>query len=64
MVSTMISPNDTSEILSVDALNAGPVVPATIEDHDLTSSRKALNITLHEHLGLFAVRWSWQRHDP
>src|SRR5580698_6949771 len=44
--------------------DAGSVIPAAIEDYDLTAGGKTDDIALHEHLGLFAVRWSRQRRYP
>src|SRR5262252_3121613 len=41
--------------------DAGAVVPAAIEDHDLARSRKLLDVALHEHLRLFSVRRSGKR---
>src|SRR5262249_36356343 len=42
--------------------DAGAVVPAAVEDHDLAPRRKALDIALHEHLALFAIRGSGKSH--
>jgi hypothetical protein len=48
---------------SHDVLDAGAVVPAPVEDHDLATRRKALDIALHVHLALLAIGWRRQRHD-
>src|SRR5262249_9792958 len=45
-----------------DVFDAGPVVPAAVEDHDLARCRKLLNITLPEHLCFLAIRGCRQRH--
>src|SRR5205823_3206626 len=41
-----------------DALDAGPVVPAAIEDDDLTRGREVPDVALHVHLRLLALRRS------
>src|ERR1700730_2886538 len=38
-----------------DVFDAGAVVPAPVEDHDLAAGREALDIALHVHLALLAV---------
>ena len=43
-----------------DELDTSPVVPTTIEDHDLTRSGEMLQVALHVHLRLLAVRWRWK----
>src|SRR4029077_8094349 len=47
-----------------DRLDAGAVVPAAIEDHHFAPGREVLQVALHIDLGLFAVRWSGECHDP
>ena len=42
--------------------DAGTVVPAAVEDHDLARCRKLLNVTLPEHLRFLAIRGSRKRH--
>ena len=39
-----------------DIFDAGPVIPAAVKNDDLATCREAPDVTLHEHLGLFAVR--------
>ena len=46
-----------------DALHAGSVVPAAIEDDDLAGGREVLHVALHVHLALFAVGRRRQRDD-
>src|SRR5580693_2132396 len=46
-----------------DVFDAGAVVPAPVEDHDLAAGRKALDIALHVHLALLAVGRGRQRDD-
>ena len=36
-------------------LDAGPVVPAAVEDHDLPAGREVRQVALHVHLGLLAL---------
>ena len=38
-----------------DMLDAGTVVPAAVEDHDLAAGRKPVEVALHVHLRLLAV---------
>ena len=45
-------------------LDAGAVVPAPVEDHDLAAGREVLHVALHVHLALLAVRRRRQRHQP
>src|SRR5205085_155438 len=45
-------------------LDPGTIVPTAVEDDHLARSREVLNVALHVHLGLLAVRWGGQRHDP
>src|SRR5215471_4997261 len=40
-----------------DVFDASAIVPAAVEDHDFSGSRKMRRVTLHEHLRLFAVGW-------
>src|SRR5208282_4025071 len=47
-----------------DRLDAGPVVPTSIEDHHLASRREVLYVALDVHLGLLAIGWGGQCHDP
>ena len=47
-----------------DIFDAGAVVPAAIEDGDLTTGRKVLHVALHEHLALFAVGRRGQGNHP
>src|SRR6516225_357679 len=49
---------------SHNALNAGAVIPASVENHDFAGGRKMSHIALHVHLRFFAVRGSWQGHEP
>src|SRR5215471_20274089 len=46
-----------------DPLNAGPVVPAAVEDHDLPGRGKMRDVALGVHLRLFALGGRGQRHD-
>src|SRR4029453_6696741 len=46
-----------------DVLDAGAVVPAAIEDHDLAGRREVLHVALHVHLGLLPVRGRGQGED-
>ena len=46
-----------------DVLDAGPVVPAAVEDHDLAAGREALDVALDVHLGLLAIGRRRQRDD-
>ena len=41
-----------------DVFDAGTVVPAAVEDHDLAHCRKLLNVTLPKHLRFLAIRGS------
>ena len=43
--------------------DAGAVVPAAIEDHDLARGGKMLHVALQVHLSLLAIRWRGQRDD-
>jgi len=50
-----------------DVFDAGPVIPATVKDDDLAPCWESLDVALHEHLGLFAIRRCRQRNhakDP
>src|SRR6185436_19323694 len=47
-----------------DVLDAGPVVPAAVEDHDLAGCREVREIALDVHLALLAVRRGGQGDDP
>src|SRR5262249_24534782 len=47
-----------------DVLDAGTVVPATMEDDDLTRGREMRKVALNVHLRLLAVRRRRQRHHP
>ena len=44
-------------------LDAGAVVPAAVEDHDLAGRREVRHVALHVHLALLAVRRRRQRHE-
>ena len=44
-----------------DVFDAGPVVPAAVEDHDLSGRRKMREVALHVHLRLFPIRGGGQR---
>src|SRR5215469_9927270 len=44
-------------------LDTGAVIPAAVEDDDFAGSRKMLDVALHIHLRLFAVRWRRQCDD-
>ena len=48
---------------SHDVFDAGPVVPAPIEDHDLAGGGKMRHVALEKHLRFFAVRRRRQGHD-
>src|SRR5207247_1970203 len=37
--------------------DAGAIVPAPVEDHDLARGRKMLHVALKEQLRLLAIRW-------
>ncbi len=39
-----------------DEIDARPIVPAAVEDHDLAPGGETLHVALHEELGLFPVR--------
>src|SRR6185295_2767291 len=43
--------------------DAGAVVPAAVEDHDLSSRREMREIALHVHLRFFALGRRRQRHE-
>ena len=43
--------------------DAGPVVPAAVEDHDLAGRGKVLDVALHVELRLLAVRGRGQRDE-
>src|SRR6266567_740641 len=45
-------------------LDAGPVVPAAVEDHDLAGGREVLDVPLDVHLRLFPLGGGGQGHDP
>src|SRR5581483_1011077 len=45
-----------------DVFDAGAVVPAAVEDHDLAGGWKMRHVSLDEHLGFFAVRRRGKRH--
>ena len=47
-----------------DALDAGAVVPAAVEDHYLAGRRQLRDVALDIHLGLLAVGRRRQRHHP
>src|SRR5580700_12341610 len=44
-------------------LDPRPVIPAAIEDYDLTRGREVLDVTLQVDLGLLPVRWCRQGDD-
>ena len=46
-----------------DVFDAGAVVPAAVEDHDLAAGRKVLDVALDVHLALLAVRRRGQGDD-
>ena len=46
-----------------DVFDAGAVVPAAVEDHDLAAGGKVLDVALHVHLALLAVGRRRQRDD-
>src|SRR5215204_1347322 len=46
-----------------DALDTCPVVPASVEDHDLPGRREMLQIALDVHLRLLALGRSGECHD-
>ena len=45
------------------ALDTRPVVPATVEDHDLACGRQVRQIALYVHLGLLALGRRGERND-
>src|SRR5262249_26647643 len=45
-----------------DVLDAGPVVPAAIEDYDLACRREVSDVALQIQLSFLAIRRRWQRH--
>ena len=45
-------------------IDAGPVVPAAVEDHDLAAGRETLDMALDVHLALLAVGRRGKVHDP
>ena len=47
-----------------DGLDPGPVVPAPIENHDLTSGGKVGHVALEVHLRAFTLVRGGQSHDP
>ena len=47
-----------------DALHAGAVVPAAVEDDDLAGRRQVRQVALHVHLSLLAVGGRGQRNRP
>ena len=47
-----------------DPLDAGPVVPAAVEDDDLARGREMRHVALDVHLRLLALGRSGQGHDP
>ena len=47
-----------------DRLDAGPVVPAPIEDHDLTAGGEVRHVALEVHLRAFTLVRGGQCHDP
>jgi hypothetical protein len=46
------------------ALDAGPVVPAAVEDHDLPGCRQVRDVALGIHLRLLALRRRRECHHP
>src|SRR3982074_2545950 len=46
-----------------DVFDAGAIIPAAVEDHDLPGRRESLDIPLHEQLGPFPIGRRRQRHD-
>ena len=44
------------------ALDASPVVPAAIKQHDFTSGGQMRDVTLEVPLRPFPIIWGWQRH--
>src|SRR5258708_13149531 len=40
--------------------DAGAVVPAAVENHDLAAGREMRDVALQEDLGLLPVGWRWQ----
>src|SRR6516225_4080690 len=49
---------------SHNVFDAGAVVPAAIEDHDLAACRELLDVALHEHLCFLTIRGGRQGHHP
>src|SRR6516165_244130 len=39
-----------------DVFDTGPVIPAAVKDDDFARCRETLNVALHKHFSLFAVR--------
>src|SRR6516162_5066689 len=46
-----------------DIFDAGPVIPATVKNDDFARCREVPDVTLHEHLGLLAIRRGGQSDD-
>ncbi len=47
-----------------DVFDAGAIVPAAVEDHDLSSGREMLYVSLDEHLALFPIGRSGEGYGP
>src|SRR5713101_8942033 len=46
-----------------DVFDARSVVPATVENHDLTGSGEMRHVALYVHLALLTIGGSWQSHQ-
>src|SRR5262249_27180872 len=47
-----------------NALDSGTIVPAAVEDHDLSAGRQVGQIALNVHLGFFAIGWGGEGDHP
>src|SRR5262249_61004495 len=47
-----------------NALDSGAIVPAAVEDHDLSAGRQMGQIALNVHLGFFAIGWGGEGDHP
>src|SRR5277367_2501150 len=47
-----------------DVLDAGPVIPAAVEQHDLASGWQVADVSLEVPVGPLALRWRGQSSDP
>src|SRR5262249_26776777 len=47
-----------------NAVDSGDIVPAAVEDHDLSAGRQMGQIALNVHLGFFAIGWGGEGDHP